>query len=57
MVIHTEQTIIFKYPDEYTAEQEWLKTKGDEWRQSGYDTRGSAYTYSNTREVTLKRVK
>ena len=43
MIIRQTTTIVFEYPQDYLQEQEWCKTKGDEWMHVGTDTLCSIY--------------
>ena len=45
MTIKQTTTIIFRYPQEYLQEQEWLKGKddNDKWVHKGTDTLCSIY--------------
>ena len=45
MVIQQKHIIIFQYPQDYEAEYEFCKTKGDEWVHKGKDTRCSVYEH------------
>ena len=43
MIIQQTTHIVFEYPQDYLQEQEWCKTKTDEWIHVGIDTRCSIY--------------
>lgn len=46
MIIRQTQTLIFEYPDDYTVEYEWCKTKDDKWIHKGCDTQCSIYEFT-----------
>ena len=46
MILKQTQTLIFYYPDDFIAEYEWCKHKGDEWVHKGTDTRCSVYEHT-----------
>ena len=46
MIIRQTQTLIFEYPQDYTTEYEWCKTKDDRWVHKGQDTQCSIYETS-----------
>ena len=43
MIIRQTTTIVFEYPQDYLQEQEWCKTKGEQWIHKGTDTLGAVY--------------
>ena len=43
MIVQQTTIIIFRYPQDYLLEQEWLKNKGDTWVHKGTSTLSSIY--------------
>lgn len=48
MIIKTEQTLVFEYPEDYQAEVEWNKKRDGDWVHKSTDTMCAVYTLTNS---------
>ena len=58
MIVKQTTTLIFEYPQDYLQEQEWCKTKGEQWVHKSTSTLGAVYentiSYSIGASVSVK---